>query len=123
MATRGRFVTDRAGTTIWLDAEHRNHTVVELAIRDVKDGAGWKHFPSGKFLANAAWIVIGALVHNLPRWVAALGLDHRGPVVAKTIRCPTPTRDTWTLPVLQATLLARHLRADILAYPPFTLTS
>jgi Transposase DDE domain group 1 len=80
------FVTDRAGTTVALDADHRNHAVVELAIRDLKEGAGWNHSPSGKFLANAAWIVIGALAHNLLRWVAALGLHHRGPIVAKTIR-------------------------------------
>ncbi|HKH87917.1 MAG TPA: IS1380 family transposase [Acidimicrobiales bacterium] len=80
------FVTDRVGTAVALDADHRNHAVVELAIRDLKEGAGWNHSPSGKFLANAAWIVIGALAHNLLRWVAALGLDHRGPLVAKTIR-------------------------------------
>ena len=80
------FVTDRVGPTVALDADHRDHAVVELAIRDLKEGAGWNHSPSGRFLANAAWIVIGALAHNLLRWVAALGLDHRGPIVAKTLR-------------------------------------
>ena len=80
------FVTNRVGTAVVLDADHRNHAVIELAIRDLKEGAGWNHSPSGKFLANAAWIVIGALAHNLLRWVSALGLDHRGPVVAKTLR-------------------------------------
>lgn len=80
------FVTDRAGSAIDLDADHRNHAVVELAIRDLKAGAGWNHSPSGKFLANAAWIVIGALAHNMVRWIAKLGLGHHGPVVAKTIR-------------------------------------
>jgi hypothetical protein len=80
------FVTDRTGDALDLDIDHRRHAVVELAIRDLKEGAGWNHSPSGKFLANAAWIVIGALAHNLLRWVAALGLDHHGPVVAKTVR-------------------------------------
>ena len=80
------FVTNRVGNPVGLDADHRNHAVVELAIRDLKEGAGWNHSPSGKFLANAAWIVIGAIAHNLLRWVTALGLAHRGPVVAKTIR-------------------------------------
>jgi hypothetical protein len=80
------FVTDRQGTAIDLDVEHRRHTVVELAIRDLKEGAGWNHSPSGQFLANAAWIVMGALAHNLLRWVAALGLGHHGPLVAKTMR-------------------------------------
>jgi hypothetical protein len=80
------FVTDRAGTAVFLDADHRDHAVIELTIRDLKEGAGWNHSPSGKFLANAAWIVIGALAHNLLRWVAAVGLDHRQAVVAKTMR-------------------------------------
>ena len=80
------FITDRVGTAVFLDADHRDHAVIELAIRDLKEGAGWNHSPSGKFLANAAWIVIGALAHNLLRWVAALGLDHHRPVAAKTMR-------------------------------------
>jgi hypothetical protein len=82
----GPIPTDRVGTAVALDADHRNHAIVELAIRDLKEGAGWNHSPSGKFLANAAWVVIGALAHNLLRWVAALGLDLHGPVVAKTLR-------------------------------------
>jgi hypothetical protein len=80
------FMTDRTGSAVELDVDHRRHAVVELAIRDLKASAGWNHSPSGKFLANAAWIVIGALAHNLLRWVAALGLGQRGPLVAKTIR-------------------------------------
>jgi hypothetical protein len=40
-----------------VEAEHRQHAVVELAIRDLKDQA-LAHFPSGKFYANAAWTVI-----------------------------------------------------------------
>ena len=44
-----------------VDAEHRDHAEVELAIRDLKDQA-LAHFPSGSFAANAAWTVI-----RLPR--------------------------------------------------------
>jgi Transposase DDE domain group 1 len=80
------FVTDREGGAVELDADHRRHAVCELAIRDLKDGAGLRHCPSGMFLANAAWLVIATLAHNLLRWVAALGLGATGPVVAKTIR-------------------------------------
>ena len=47
--------------------------MVELAIRDLKDQA-LAHFPSGKFLANAAWTVIAALAHNLLRWTTLIGL-------------------------------------------------
>ena len=80
------FVTDRDGTAVELDADHRRHATVELAIRDLKDGAGLCHCPSGVFLANAAWATIATLAHNLLRWVAALGLGLPGLVVAKTVR-------------------------------------
>jgi hypothetical protein len=50
------FVTDRHGSAVDLDADHRRHAMVELAIRDLKDGAGLRHCPSGRFLANPAWL-------------------------------------------------------------------
>ena len=80
------FVTDRVGSAVELDADHRRHAVVELAIRDLKEGAGLRHCPSGRFFANAAWAVLASVAHNLVRWVAALGLGERRPVVAKTLR-------------------------------------
>jgi len=81
------FVTDRVGTTVELDQDHRRHAVVELCIRDLKAGAGLRHCPSGKFNANAAWLLAASLAHNLLRWVAAIGLGARGElVVAKTLR-------------------------------------
>jgi hypothetical protein len=39
-----------------VDAFHRQHATVELAIRDLKEGAGLEHVPSGKFTANSAWL-------------------------------------------------------------------
>jgi hypothetical protein len=81
------FVTDRQGSPVDLDADHRRHAVCELAIRDLKAGAGLRHCPSGNFLANAAWLLVATLAHNLLRWVAALGLGAYGePIVAKTLR-------------------------------------
>jgi hypothetical protein len=80
------FVTDRQGSAVELDLDHRRHAVCELAIRDLKDGAGLRHCPSGVFLANAAWLVLATLAHNLLRWVATVGLGTRSQVVAKTIR-------------------------------------
>lgn len=80
------FITNRTGTTVFLDADHRRHAVVELAIRDWKEGSGGNHCPSEIFTANAAWVVLAALAHNLIRWVTALGLGTTGPVVTKTIR-------------------------------------
>jgi hypothetical protein len=81
------FVTNRVGTTTWLDADHRRHAVCELAIRDLKAGAGLAHLPSGRFAANAAWLLAATLAHNLIRWTATLGLgvcDQQ--TVAKTLR-------------------------------------
>lgn len=79
------FVTDKTGDAITLDAEHRHHAVVELAIRDIKN-EGLARCPSGHFFANSAWAVLATLAHNMLRWIAILGEDHNGLVVAKTIR-------------------------------------
>jgi hypothetical protein len=100
------FVTDRVGSAVALDADHRRHAVVELAIRDAKQGSGLNHHPCGKFFANAAWLVLVTLAHNLLRWTATLGLGTRDEqVVAKTLRrtlLALPGRRTrsarrWTL--------------------------
>ena len=81
------FVTDRVGTMLELDADHRRHAVCELAIRDLKAGAGLAHLPSGRFAANAAWLLAATLAHNLLRWTATLGLGVRDQqTVAKTLR-------------------------------------
>lgn len=80
------FITDREGEAVALDADHRRHAVVELAIRDLKQGAGMNHCPSGSFFANAAWLAIAAMAHNLIRWTANIGLGVDTAVVAKTIR-------------------------------------
>jgi Transposase DDE domain group 1 len=81
------FVTDRVATTLELDADHRRHAVCELAIRDLKAGAGLAHLPSGHFNANAAWLLAATLAHNLLRWTASLGLGSRDQqTVAKTLR-------------------------------------
>ena len=77
---------------------------VELTIRDLKDQA-LAHFPSGKFLANAAWTVIAALAHNLGRWSTLIGLPDRPVQTAAArrrhlLRVPgrlTRTSRQWTL--------------------------
>ena len=82
------FVTDLEGDAVDVDAFHRSHATVELAIRDLKEGAGLEHVPSGHFFANAAWLVCAALAHNLIRWSAHFGeLTPAGQlVVARTVR-------------------------------------
>jgi hypothetical protein len=80
------FITDRVGDVLFIDQDHRRHAVVELAIRDLKEGSGLSHCPSGRFGANGAWAVCATIAHNLIRWLGTLGLEIRGPLVAKTIR-------------------------------------
>ena len=82
------FLTDIEGDAVEVDAFHRAHAVVELAIRDMKEGAGLEHMPSGHFFANSAWLLCAALAHNLMRWTALLGeiTPPRELVVARTLR-------------------------------------
>jgi hypothetical protein len=80
------FITDRAEPLALVEADHRRHAQIELAIRDLKQGSGLNHAPSGRFFANAAWLLISSLVHNLARWIARLGLDVRSPIVVQTLR-------------------------------------
>ena len=70
-----------------LEADHRRHAEVELVIRDLKEGP-WAHMPSGRFGANAAWLAIGAIAHNLARWSARLGkiTEGTGPIALATLR-------------------------------------
>jgi len=68
------FVTDREGEMIELEADHRRHAEVENTIRDLKYGVGLNHMPSGRFGANAAWLDLNVIAHNLARWTSRLGL-------------------------------------------------
>src|SRR6266571_3543153 len=79
------FITNREEPLELVEREHREHAVVELVIRDLKDQA-LQHFPSGRFNANAAWTVIACLGHNLHRWSGLLGLPQQRPRRAKTLR-------------------------------------
>jgi hypothetical protein len=79
------FITDRPGETLELEADHRRHAEIENAIRDLKCGMGLNHLPSGRFGANAAWLAVQVIAHNVARWVGRIGLGE-GIVTAKTIR-------------------------------------
>ena len=82
------FVTNVELDTVAADAFHRDHATVELAIRDLKEGAGLEHCPSGHFFANAAWLACAVLAHNLVRWTARLGDIHPDDqlTVARSVR-------------------------------------
>ncbi len=69
---RHAFITNRDDlNTIAADQFHREHVVVELAIRDLKAGAA-EHIPSGHYAANAAWLGCAVIAHNLTRWTTIL---------------------------------------------------
>ena len=83
-------ITDQEGDTLELDpleleADHRRHAEIENTIRDLKYGVGLNHLPSGRFAANAAWLAVQVIAHNLvwyvgmrqtdPTWVE----ENRGP--------------------------------------------
>ena len=48
------------------------HAVVELAIRDLKEGSELDHVPSGHYGANCAWLACAVLAHNIGHWTALL---------------------------------------------------
>ena len=79
------FITDRDGATLELEADHRRHAEIENAIRDLKYGVGLNHLPSGRFAANAAWLAVQVIAHNLARWTARIGLGQQL-VTTKTLR-------------------------------------
>jgi hypothetical protein len=98
------FLTNRTDEIGLVEAEHRQHAVVELAIRDLKDQA-LAHFPSGMFAANSAWTAIACIAHNLTRWTTLIGLPGQTIRAARTLRrrllqIPgrlTRTARQWTL--------------------------
>jgi hypothetical protein len=98
------FITNRTDPLEVVEAEHRQHAVVELTIRDLKDQA-LAHFPSGQFNANSAWTVTACLAHNLARWTSLIGLPSETLRATRTLRrrllqVPgrlTRTARTWTL--------------------------
>ena len=79
------FITDRGGEMLELEADHRRHAEIENAIRDLKYGVGLNHLPSGRFAANAAWLAVQVMAHNLARWTARTGLGEQI-VTTKTLR-------------------------------------
>jgi hypothetical protein len=78
-------ITNRTEDVALVEAEHRDHAVVEQVIADLKDQA-LAHFPSGQFNANGAWTVLAALAHNMVRWTQLLGLPDATVRAARTLR-------------------------------------
>jgi hypothetical protein len=58
--------TDSPFELIQAEEQHRDHAIIEQVIADLSDGP-LTHPPSGRFNANAAWLSIAAIAHNLTR--------------------------------------------------------
>jgi hypothetical protein len=78
--------------TVAADKTHRGHAVIEQVHADLKNSA-LAHLPSGKFTANAAWLVLAVIAFNLTRAAASL----TGPELAKATTA-TVRRDLITVP-------------------------
>jgi hypothetical protein len=100
------FVTDRAGTAADLDADHRQHAVVEPAIRDLKDGPlAWRdpHLattgpvwipPSPAVQRVTLWASIASAAHadfvaKFPDGQCANGPSLRSRMASSTTACPS----------------------------------
>jgi hypothetical protein len=64
--------------TVAADTTHRGHAIIEQVHADLKHAA-LAHLPSGKFTANAAWLVLAVMAFNLTRAAATI----TGPSLAK----------------------------------------
>ena len=99
------FVTDRDLPLEQIEADHRRHAVVEQSIAELKS-AGLAHMPSGNFMANAAWLALTVMAHNLGRAVAILAGTDLTRATAATLR-----RKVFTVPGrLVHSGRRRHLR-------------
>ena len=79
------FITNRTDDITDVEAEHRDHAVVEQVIADLKNSA-FKHFPSGSFNANAAWLACAVIAYNLSRAAGVLAGGKLGKARTATIR-------------------------------------
>ena len=62
--------------TVAADSTHRGHAIIEQVHADLKNSA-LAHLPSGKFTANAAWLVLAVIAFNLTRAAATLTANLR----------------------------------------------
>jgi hypothetical protein len=100
--------TDSPFELVHAEGQHRGHAVVEQVFADVTSGP-LAHMPSGVFAANAAWLSIAAMAHNLVRAAGALASLPFAKARAATIR-----RDL----IAVAARTARHGRGHLTLHLP-----
>jgi hypothetical protein len=77
--------TDSPFITLQAEAQHRDHAVVEQVFADVTDGP-LAHLPSGIFNANAAWLQLAIIAHNLGRATGTLASHEHAKARGLTLR-------------------------------------
>jgi hypothetical protein len=95
------FLTNSTAPVTEADPTHRDHAIIETVWSDLIDGP-WAHQPSAKFAANAAWIILAAITHNLlraagtltqsPRYAVARGATLRTQLINVPARFARPQR-------------------------------
>ena len=100
--------TDSPFERVQAEGQHRDHAVVEQVFADVTSGP-LAHLPSGVFAANAAWLAVAAMAHNLVRAAGALASLPFAKARAATIR-----RDL----IAVAARTARHGRGHLTLHLP-----
>ena len=100
--------TDSPFELVQAEGHHRGHAIVEQVFADVTSGP-LAHLPSGHFAANAAWLSIAAMAHNLVRAAGALASLPFAKARAATIR-----RDL----IAVAARTARHGRGHVTLHLP-----
>ena len=93
--------------TVNADKTHRGHAVIEQVHADLKNSA-LAHLPSGKFTANAAWLVLAVIAFNLTRAAAS---TTNSPSLAKATTA-TIRRKLITIPARIASS-ARQLKLHL----------
>jgi hypothetical protein len=79
------FFTTSTLDTVAADKTHRGHAIIEQVHADLKNSA-LAHLPSGKFTANAAWLVLAVMAFNLTRAAATLAGTSMAKATTGTIR-------------------------------------
>jgi hypothetical protein len=100
--------TDSPFPLVQAEEHHRGHAQIEQVFADCNDGP-LAHLPSGSFPANAAWLTLAAISHNLLRAAGSLA----SPASAKA-RGATLRRELIDV----AARTARHGRGHITLHLP-----
>jgi hypothetical protein len=100
--------TDSPFVMLQAEAQHRDHAIIEQVLADWTSGP-LAHLPSGSFPANAAWLTLAAISHNLLRAAGALAS-----LACAKARGATLRRDLIDI----AARTARHGRGHITLHLP-----